>query len=137
MNTYSKPECQNIMHIFGMLHDELLIVKKILYKIKNQMGNQKQYQYLQQIKKIIYKDIIQCFHHRKNNLTIEVNKINTKLRKNNKEEFDYLYDIIDKCGLYLLGMLRLKLHCGYSTIILSILSRVRVLLSSLYLIYKL
>lgn len=131
----NQEDCQRTMNLLSRVNNEYLILKRFAYKMKNQMGSHKQYKYLQQLKRVLAKKFLQGFMN-KREATFELSKINQKLIINTKREFDELNSLIDKLGVHLLGMMQLKLHCQYTTLFLSIISRVRALVENLSSIYS-
>ena len=116
--------CNFVISLIGKLHKEYLIINRICYKVKNQFGKQKQYHYLIQIKKFLYK----MFNLNKRNINKKSNEILLKelIRENylNNEKKENINETLIKLGKIIEEMLKLKLYPSYSIIILGIVSRI-------------
>jgi hypothetical protein len=116
--------CNFVISLIGKLHKEYLIINRICYKVKNQFGKQKQYHYLIQIKKFLYK----MFNLNKRNINKKNNEIILKelIRENylNIEKKENINETLIKLGKIIEEMLKLKLYPSYSIIILGIVSRI-------------
>ena len=116
--------CNFVISLIGKLHKEYLIINRICYKVKNQFGKQKQYHYLIQIKKFLYK----MFNLNKRNINKKSNEIILKelIRENylNNEKKENINETLIKLGKIIEEMLKLKLYPSYSIIILGIVSRI-------------
>ena len=109
--------CNFVISLIGKLHKEYLIINRICYKVKNQFGKQKQYHYLIQIKKFLYK----MFNLNKRNINKKSNEIILKelIRENylNNEKIENINETLIKLGKIIEEMLKLKLYPSYSIII--------------------
>ena len=116
--------CDFVISLIEKLHKEYLIINRICYKVKNQFGRQKQYKYLIQIKKYLYK----MFNLNKRNINKKNNEIILKefIQENyfNMEKNESFNDVLLKLGKIIEEMLKLKLYPSYSIIILGIISRI-------------
>lgn len=126
----NKDQCQKLMDILMKVNEEQLLIMRLIYKMKNQMGKQKQYQYLQEIKKFIQRKLLQGFQKRKDN-HIGIDKINEKYCFPKQIELEYFEDLINKLGEALLGMIQLKLHISYVVLVLGVISRLRIVIDNL------
>ena len=116
--------CDFVISLIEKLHKEYLIINRICYKVKNQFGRQKQYKYLIQIKKFLYK----MFNLNKRNINKKNNEIILKefIKENyfNMEKNESFNEVLLKLGKIIEEMLKLKLYPSYSIIILGIISRI-------------
>ncbi len=116
--------CDFVISLIEKLHKEYLIINRICYKVKNQFGKQKQYHYLIQIKKFLYK----MFNLNKRNINKKNNEIILKefIKENyfNMEKNESFNEVLLKLGKIIEEMLKLKLYHSYSIIILGIISRI-------------
>ncbi len=123
-NDKNRDICNFIISLIEKLHKEYLIINRICYKVKNQFGRQKQYKYLIQIKKYLYK----MFNLNKRNINKKNNEIILKefIQENyfNMEKNESFNDVLLKLGKIIEEMLKLKLYPSYSIIILGIISRI-------------
>ena len=55
LNNKNRDVCNFVISLIEKLYKEYLIINRICYKVKNQFGKQKQYKYLIQIKKFLFK----------------------------------------------------------------------------------
>ena len=114
--------CDFVISLIEKLHKEYLIINRICYKVKNQFGRQKQYKYLIQIKKFLYK----MFNLNKRNINKKNNEIILKefIKENyfNMEKNESFNEVLLKLGKIIEEMLKLKLYPSYSIIILGIIS---------------
>ena len=123
-NDKNRDICNFIISLIEKLHKEYLIINRICYKVKNQFGRQKQYKYLIQIKKYLYK----MFNLNKRNINKKNNEIILKefIQENyfNMEKNESFNEVLLKLGKIIEEMLKLKLYPSYSIIILGIISRI-------------
>jgi hypothetical protein len=116
--------CDFVISLIEKLHKEYLIINRICYKVKNQFGRQKQYKYLIQIKKFLYK----MFNLNKRNINKKNNEIILKefIKENyfNMEKNESFNEVLLKLGKIIEEMLKLKLYPSYSIIIFGIISRI-------------
>ena len=116
--------CDFVISLIEKLHKEYLIINRICYKVKNQFGRQKQYKYLIQIKKFLFK----MFNLNKKNINKKNNEIILKefIKENyfNMEKNESFNEVLLKLGKIIEEMLKLKLYPSYSIIILGIISRI-------------
>ena len=45
-NKLNKDQCQDLMNLLSKFNDENLLLKRLVYKVKNQMHKNKQFKYL-------------------------------------------------------------------------------------------
>ena len=116
--------CDFVISLIEKLYKEYLIINRICYKVKNQFGKQKQYKYLIQIKKFLFK----MFNLNKKNINKKNNEIILKefIKENyfNMEKNESFNEVLLKLGKIIEEMLKLKLYPSYSIIILGIISRI-------------
>ena len=124
LNNKNRDVCNFVISLIEKLHKEYLIINRICYKVKNQFGRQKQYKYLIQIKKFLFK----MFNLNKKNINKKNNEIILKefIQENyfNMEKNESFNEVLLKLGKIIEEMLKLKLYPSYSIIILGIISRI-------------
>ena len=124
LNNKNRDVCNFIISLIEKLYKEYLIINRICYKVKNQFGKQKQYKYLIQIKKFLFK----MFNLNKKNINKKNNEIILKefIKENyfNMEKNESFNEVLLKLGKIIEEMLKLKLYPSYSIIILGIISRI-------------
>ena len=124
LNNKNRDVCNFVISLIEKLHKEYLIINRICYKVKNQFGKQKQYKYLIQIKKFLFK----MFNLNKKNINKKNNEIILKefIKENyfNMEKNESFNEVLLKLGKIIEEMLKLKLYPSYSIIILGIISRI-------------
>ncbi len=107
---------------------EYLLIKRILYKEKNQFIKQKQYKYILFIKKFLKK----MFNLNKLNINFKSNEeiLNEFFIKQdffNENDFKQINEILLKSGKIFQEMLKLKLYLSYSLLMYGIISRIYVI----------
>jgi hypothetical protein len=124
LNNKNRDVCNFVISLIEKLYKEYLIINRICYKVKNQFGKQKQYKYLIQIKKFLFK----MFNLNKKNINKKNNEIILKefIKENyfNMEKNESFNEVLLKLGKIIEEMLKLKLYPSYSIIILGIISRI-------------
>ena len=124
LNNKNRDVCNFVISLIEKLYKEYLIINRICYKVKNQFGKQKQYKYLIQIKKFLFK----MFNLNKRNINKKNNEIILKefIKENyfNMEKNESFNEVLLKLGKIIEEMLKLKLYPSYSIIILGIISRI-------------
>ena len=124
LNSKNRDVCNFVISLIEKLYKEYLIINRICYKVKNQFGKQKQYKYLIQIKKFLFK----MFNLNKKNINKKNNEIILKefIQENyfNMEKNESFNEVLLKLGKIIEEMLKLKLYPSYSIIILGIISRI-------------
>lgn len=76
LNSESKSEknktekiLQNLLNLLGRIHQENILIKKIMFKTKNQMRTHKHYKYMEELTRFINKNILENLHFHKPHLS--------------------------------------------------------------------
>lgn len=117
-----------VINLLSKVHMEYLLIKRILYKEKNQFIKQKQYKYILFIKKFLKK----MFNLNKLNINFKSNEeiLNEFFIKQdffNENDFKQINEILLKSGKIFQEMLKLKLYLSYSLLMYGIISRIYVI----------
>lgn len=117
-----------VINLLSKVHMEYLLIKRILYKEKNQFIKQKQYKYILFIKKFLKK----MFNLNKLNINFKSNEeiLNEYFIKQdffNENDFKQINEILLKSGKIFQEMLKLKLYLSYSLLMYGIISRIYVI----------
>ena len=117
-----------VINLLSKVHTEYLLIKRILYKEKNQFIKQKQYKYILFIKKFLKK----MFNLNKLNINFKSNEeiLNEFFIKQdffNENDFKQINEILLKSGKIFQEMLKLKLYLSYSLLMYGIISRIYVI----------
>ena len=117
-----------VINLLSKVHMEYLLIKRILYKEKNQFIKQKQYKYILFIKKFLKK----MFNLNKLNINFKSNEeiLNEFFIKQdffNENDFKQINEILLKSGKIFQEMLKLKLYLSYSLLMYGIISRIYII----------
>ena len=117
-----------VINLLSKVHTEYLLIKRILYKEKNQFIKQKQYKYILFIKKFLKK----MFNLNKLNINFKSNEeiLNEFFIKQdffNENDFKQINEILLKSGKIFQEMLKLKLYLSYSLLMYGIISRIYII----------
>lgn len=117
-----------VINLLSKAHTEYLLIKRILYKEKNQFIKQKQYKYILFIKKFLKK----MFNLNKLNINFKSNEeiLNEFFIKQdffNENDFKQINEILLKSGKIFQEMLKLKLYLSYSLLMYGIISRIYII----------
>lgn len=67
--TKTEKVLQNVLNLLGKIHQENLLLKRIMFKTKNQMDSHKHYQYMDELCKFLCKNILQNLHFHKSHIS--------------------------------------------------------------------
>lgn len=121
------------------VHSDYLLIDRIIYKVKNQFRRQKQFKFLVEIrkklKKLIFDRFLDVLKNNKGNYLLllleNIYKVLSCIKHmdifkvNNLQD---LIELIEKLGIMIKEMLKLKLYPPYSLIILGILRYINLIL---------
>jgi len=131
MNKGEEKYYDDLLRLLEKAYSDYLLLNRIIYKVKNLFFRQKQYKYLIQLKKMLTRlvfnsieEFINLNLENKNSIQVEKSGDITVLLRELKlfkdENLEDLNDLMERIGLMIKEMLKLKLYIPYSVVMLNV-----------------
>jgi hypothetical protein len=131
MNKGEEKYFDDLLRLLEKAYSDYLLLNRIIYKVKNLFFRQKQYKYLIQLKKMLKRlvfDSIEEFINfnleNKNLIQLEkpgdISLVLKELKLFKDENLKDLNELMERIGLMIKEMLKLKLYIPYSVVMLNV-----------------
>jgi hypothetical protein len=131
MNRGDEKYFDELLRLLEKAYSDYLLLNRIIYKVKNLFFRQKQYKYLVQLKKMLNRFVYETIENfinsnvdnKKSNesdKTIDITLIIKELILFKDENLKDLNELMERIGLMIQEMLKLKLYIPYSVVMLNV-----------------